>query len=181
MDWLGIFIGACELMLTIMMAVLVVYVTLRALIRTNTDFDEDQEILRGNLSVGILVAALLLAAANIMHGAFKPIAETLHLVLTSPLIKAADHWKLALHALGTLALAFFIVVSTLSFSLRLFGRLARTKDTRPGIELQKGNVAIGVILSGFVLVISMFVGEGVRSLTDALIPKPSVGRLRIMQ
>lgn len=180
MDWIKILVSAIELLLTVVMAVLVVYGTLRALIKANTDFDEDKEILKGNVSVGLLVAALLLASANIMHNAFKPIVDTVHLVLTSPLIKASEHWKLALHALGTLVLAYFIVVGTLSFSLRLFGRLARTEHTRPGLELEKGNVAIGVILSCFILIISMFVGEGVRSLTEALVPMPSVGRMRIM-
>jgi uncharacterized membrane protein YjfL (UPF0719 family) len=174
-------IGFLELILTIVMAVLVVYVTLRALIRTNTDFDEDEEILKNNVAVGLLVAALLLAAANIMHQAFKPVIDTAHLILTSPLIRASEHWKVGLYAVGNLVLAYFIVVSTLSFSLRLFGRLARTKDTRPGIELEKGNVAIGIILSSFVLVISMFVGEGVKALSKAIIPKPSVGAMHIMR
>ena len=178
---LRVTISFCELLLTIVMAVLVVYVTMRALIKTNTDFDEDEEILQGNLSVGILVAALLLAAANIMHQAFKPVADTIHLYLTSPLVDAGKNWKLALYAVGNLTLAFVIVVATLSFSLRLFGRLTRTKETRPGIELKKGNVAVGVILSSFVLIVSLFVGQGISSLTKALLPRPNVGHMRIMR
>jgi hypothetical protein len=177
----SIIVSVCELLVTIMMAVLVVYMTLRALIRTNTDFDEDNAILHGNLSVGLLVGALLLASANIMHQAFRPVADTIHTVLTSPLVEAHQNWKLAAYALGNLALAFFIVVATLSFSLRLFGRLSRTKDTRPGKELEKGNVAIGVLLSSVVLIVSLFVGEGVKALSKALIPKPSIGSMQIMR
>src|SRR5688500_3841393 len=85
MDLARVAVSALELLLTIVMAVLVVYVTMRALIRANTDFDEDKEILKGNVSVGILVAALLLASANIMHSAFSPVADAIHLTLTSPL------------------------------------------------------------------------------------------------
>ena len=181
MDWMRIGVSVAELLVTIVMAVLTVFVVYRALIKTNTDFDEDKEILKGNLAVGLLVAALLLAAANMMHQAFQPVADTVHMTLTNPLAKEGRTWKLAVYSIANLGLAFFIVVSTLSFSLRLFGRLTRTKDSRPGKELLKGNVAIGVILSSFVLVVSLFVGEGVRAVTKALIPRPSVGRMMIMR
>lgn len=185
MDFIAIAIGLAEVVLTVAMAVSVVWVTLRALIKTNTDFDEDREILKGNVAVGILVAALLLAASNIMHAAFKPVVETVHLWLTSPLIAGLERttpfWKLMLFAVGNLVLAYLIVIATLSVSLRLFGKLARTKKTRPGIELEKGNLAIGVILSSYVLIISMFVGDGVRALSKALVPKPSIGHMRQMR
>ncbi len=181
MDTLRVLVSFMELIFTLLMAVLVVYVTMRAMIKTNTDFSEDKEIAKGNLAVGLLVAALLLAAANIMHQAFKPVVDTVHLYLTSPLVQSTKQWKLAVYAVGNLVLAYFVVVATLSLSLRLFGRLARTKNTRPGLELQKGNVAIGVILASFVLIVSMFVGEGVAALSKALIPQPSVGRMHIMR
>jgi uncharacterized membrane protein YjfL (UPF0719 family) len=181
MDILSVIVSFLELILTVVMAVLVVYVTLRGMIKTNTDFDSDKEIIKGNVAVGLLVSALLLASANIMHQAFKPVVDTIHLYLTSPLVQSTKQWKVALYVIGNLVLAYFIVVATLSVSLRLFGRLARTKDTRPGKELHKGNVAIGVILASFVLIVSLFVGEGVAALSKALIPRPSVGRMQIMQ
>lgn len=176
-----ILIGICEFAVTAAMAVAVIYVTLRALIKTNTDFDEDAEILKNNVSVGLLVGALLLASANMMHAAFSPIVETVHRTLTSPLVVAAKQWKLALHAAGNLVLAYFIVVTTLSFSLRFFGRMARAQGSRPGKELERGNLAMGILLSVVVLVVSMFVGEGVGALSDALLPKPAVGRMMIMR
>lgn len=181
MDPFLVFVSFLELILTVVMAVLVVYVTLRAMIRTNTDFDSDREILKGNVAVGLLVAALLLASANIMHQAFKPVADTVHLYLTSPLIEKTQHWKLFMYALGNLVLAYLIVVGTLSISLRLFGKLAKTKNTRPGLELKRGNIAIGVILSSFVLIVSLFVGEGVSALSKALVPQPDVGHMEIMR
>ncbi|MFA5138551.1 MAG: hypothetical protein WC728_04895 [Elusimicrobiota bacterium] len=181
MDLIKIAVSFGELLFTIALAIGVVYMTLRALIKTNTDFDEDKELLRGNVAVGVLIAALLLASANIMHQAFRPVAETIHLYLTSPLVEKAGQWKLVLHASGNLVLAFIIVVFTMSFSLRVIGRLMRTKDTRPGKELEKGNVAMGVVLSGVVIIVSLFVGEGVKALSKALIPKPNVGRMQIMR
>ena len=181
MDLLKVAISVCELFITLIMAVLVVYATYRALIKANTDFDEDEQINKGNMGVGILVAALLLSSANIMHQAFLPVADTIHVTLAGGVAGGASNGALALYALGNLVLAFVIVVLTLSFSLRLFGRLTRTKDTRPGIQLERGNVAVGVILSSFILIVSMFVGEGVSSISKALIPRPNIGRMQMMR
>ena len=181
MDLLKVSVSVGELFITVLMAVGVVFATYRALIHANTDFDEDVEIIKGNLAVGVLVAALLLASANIMHQAFVPVSDTIHLYLSSGLAEATNRGALALYAAGNLAFAFVIVVFTLSFSLRMFGKLARTRDTRPGQELERGNIAMGVILSSFVLIVSLFVGEGVSSISKALIPRPNVGRMQMMR
>jgi len=160
------------------MVVLVVYVTIARADPANTDFDEDKEILKGNAAVGILVAALLLASANIMHNAFAPMLDTVHSYVTRG-AGGASRWQIAGYVLANLALGFVIVVGTLSFSLRLFGRLMRTEKSRPGKELERGNVAVGILLSTIVLIVSMFMAEGVQALSRSLIP-PTGGRIQIM-
>jgi uncharacterized membrane protein YjfL (UPF0719 family) len=180
MDLTRVALSALELLVTIGMAVLVVYVTMRALIRANTDFDEDKEIARGNVSVGLLVAALLLASANIMHNAFTPAADAVRAHFSGP-AGGATHAQVLLYAIGNLALGFVVVVATLSFSLRLFGRLTRSEKTRPGKELERGNLAVGILLSCVVLIVSMFVGGGVQALSKALIPAPRTARIQIMR
>lgn len=181
MDWTGILASLLEFALTIVMAVLVVYATLRALIRTNTDFNEDEALLKGNLAVGILIAALLLGSANIMYRAFEPVTDLLRQYLTLSYARGMGGWRLLLGAVGNLALAFFIVVATMSFSLRLFGRLTRTDKMRAGAELQKGNAAIGILLAAVVVIVSLFVGDGVAAVSKALMPCPPAGAMRIMR
>ena len=63
MDWMRVGVSVAELLVTIIMAVLTVFVVYRALIKTNTDFDEDKEILKGNLAVGLTTSA---------HGSARP-------------------------------------------------------------------------------------------------------------
>lgn len=180
MTFTSILANAFELGLTVVMAVMVVYATLRALIRSNTDFDEDKELAKGNVAVGILVASLLIASANIMYQAFEPVAAMIRRHLT-PGVAAGDPWKLALAAVGNLVLAFVVVVATMSFSLRLFGRLTRSKGMRAGKELEKGNVAVGILLAAVVFIVSLFVGEGVKALSKAIMPKPTSGMMRVME
>ena len=50
-----------------------------------------------------------------------------------------------------------------------------------GQELQKGNVAIGILLACVVLVSTTFVGSGIDAMSKALVPQPSIGQIEIME
>lgn len=169
-----------ELGLSAVLAVGVVYVTYRVFIRANTDFDEELEIRKGNVSVGVLVAALLLASANIIQRALSPVLDLLAVQLGSSAPGSLPPWQLGLYALAHLGLAFSLLIVAVSFSLRLFGRLARGKMVL-GRELERGNVAVGLILAGVVFVVSLYIGDGIHALAKALVPEPAVARLRVMR
>jgi hypothetical protein len=68
---------------------------------------------------------------------------------------------------------------TISLTLRLFGRF--TRHIHPVKELEKGNVAMGILLSGVVIVATLYVSEGVGSLSKALVPQPSIGRIQVLK
>ena len=53
--------------------------------------------------------------------------------------------KLALFAVSQLALVLVLSLLTVSFALRFYGKLTR-KEIHNGEELQKGNVAVGIVL-----------------------------------
>jgi hypothetical protein len=76
-----------------------------------------------------------------------------------------------------LSISMMLAVISISVTLRMFGRLER--ELRAGKELQKGNVAVGVLLSAVVVISSMYVREGVSALSKALTPQPSIGHIQI--
>ena len=82
-------------------------------------------------------------------------------------------WILVLHILVHLALVFIVAVFSISFSLRFYGRL--TRGISEGAELKKGNAAVGIVLAAVVLVVAMYVSDGVSSLTKSLIPQADIG------
>jgi len=87
--------------------------------------------------------------------------------------------KLALLTAGHIGLSMALAVITISATLRLFGKLVRSLHA--GRELQKGNVAVGIVLSSVVLVAALYVGEGVSAISKALVPQPSIGQIEIMK
>jgi uncharacterized membrane protein YjfL (UPF0719 family) len=78
-------------------------------------------------------------------------------------------------AAGHVLLVFVVATFTLSLSLRLWGRL--TPKVQNGQELKRGNFSVGIVLTGVVLVVALFMGEGISRLTKSLIPQPSVGQV----
>ncbi|MFA5160838.1 MAG: DUF350 domain-containing protein [Elusimicrobiales bacterium] len=172
-----------ELLLMAAASGLVIYITYRVFVRANPDFDMEEEIKRGNTAVGILMAAILVSASMMLERGLSSVVSLFRLQLYSQPETAFPVWKSGLLMLGHMALALAIAVFTISFTLRLFGRVSRwhRPDFRPGAELQRGNVAVGILLAAVVLVAGLYVAEGVSALTKALIPQPPVGQIHIMR
>ena len=174
-----VLLSVFEFAFTVVLSVLVVYVNYQIFNRANPDYDEEEEIKKGNMGVAILSAAILFASALIIKNAIFPVVSLVRLYLTSPMSDSLTKAQLALYAVSHLVMAFVVSVLTISFTLRMFGRL--TKNIEEGKELRKGNPAVGVMLASVVLIVALFVSEGVSSLSKALIPQPSIGRVKVLR
>lgn len=174
-----VLVSIFEFGMTVVMSVLVVFVTYRAMAYTNPDYDTQAELKKGNVAVAILLGALLFASGMMVQKGFTPVISLFRMYIMSPLQESVSNWRMALHAVSHLAMSFILSVTTISFSLRMFGKL--NKDMKMGQELKKGNVAVGIILAAVILVVAMYVSEGIGSISRALIPQPSIGRVRIMR
>jgi uncharacterized membrane protein YjfL (UPF0719 family) len=169
-----ILLALFEFVLTAALSVLVVYVVYRLLIVTNTDYDAEEEIRKDNKGVAMLLAGLVLAGGLMVREGIYPVMNIARLYFTTPQPEFAA-WQMLLLALGHLVLVFVIATFTLSLSLRFWGRL--TPKVQNGQELQRGNFSVGIVLTGVVLVVALFMSEGISRLTKSLIPQPSVGQV----
>ena len=172
-------IGLFEFALLVVMSGLLIYLTYRLFIRANPDFDMENEIKNGNIAVGILVAAILLSASLILEKGLGAVVGMMRLQISAPLQSGLPLWQVILLVLGHLVMSMALALFTISLTLRLFGRLGRRIS--PGKELQKGNIAMGLLLAAVVLVAAFYVGEGVSALSKALVPQPAMGRIQIMK
>lgn len=168
-----------EFFTTVVMAVLVVYVNYKLFAYTNSDYDHEEELKKGNTAVAILLAALLFASGMMVQKGIYPIVSLFRLYMTTPLEMALSRGQMVFYALAHLVMTFALSVLTMSFSLRFYGKL--TKNLKAGQELKKNNAAVGIMLAGVVLVVGLYVSEGLSSLSKSLIPQPSMGKLSIMR
>ena len=169
-----------EFMLAVIMSGLIIYLTYRVFIKANPDFNMEEEIKKGNVAVGTLVGAILFAASMILQKGLGSVVSMFRMHISAPGESTLGLGKLALISAAHLGLSMVLAVITISVTLRLFGRLVRS-HMRPGEELQKGNLAVGIVLASVVLIASLYVGEGVSAISKALVPQPSIGQIEIMR
>lgn len=174
-----VIVSVLEFFLSVVMSALVIALTYRVFITANPDFDMEEEIGKGNASVGILVGTILFSASMILQRGLSTVTSMFRLHLTAPAEGGFALWQLVLMAAGHLMMSLVLALMTISVTLRLFGKIPRV--FRPGKELQKGNVAVGVLLSAVVVIASLYVGEGVSALSKALVPQPSLSRVQIFK
>ncbi len=176
-------ISLFEFLLTVAMSGIVIYVTYRLFIRANPDFDMEEEIKKGNTSVGVLVGAIMLSASIIMLRGLESVVSMFRMHLAAQMENTLPAWKITLLGLGHLALSLALAIFTISFTLRMFGKMTNKlkPDLRLGKELEKGNLAVGILLASVVLIAALYVGEGVSAVTKALVPQPSIGKIQIMR
>jgi uncharacterized membrane protein YjfL (UPF0719 family) len=172
-------ISLFEFVLLVVMSGLVIYLTYRLFVRANPDFDMEMEIKQGNIAVGLLMATILFSASMILEKGLAAVVGMMRLHISAPMQSGLPLWQLLLLVLGHLVMSMVLALFTISLTLRLFGRLGRR--ITPGKELQKGNIAMGLLLSSVVLVAAFYVGEGVSALSKALVPQPAMGQIQIMK
>lgn len=174
-----VIVSLFHFLLMVVMSGLVIFLTYRTFIKANPDFDMEAEIKKGNLAVGLLVGTILFSASQILMAGAESSISMFRLHMLAPTEENASLLKLSGLIFGHLAISMLLAVISISVTLRLFGRL--TSRMEEGKELQKGNVAVGILLSSVVLVSSLYIRDGVSALSKALTPQPSIGRIQVLE
>lgn len=173
-----VIVSLFDFFLMVVMSAIVIAATYRIFIKANPDFDMGAEIKKGNVAVGILVAIILISASHILMAGTDSSIAMFRMHLLAPSDENESMAKILVLIAGHLTVSMMLAVVSISVTLRMFGRFVRDQ-MRAGQELEKGNVAVGIVLGAVVLVSSMYVREGVSALTKAMTPQPSIGRIQI--
>jgi len=180
---LRLLVSFFELGLMILLSGLIIYVIYRVFVKANPEFDLEQEILKGNLAAGALVASIMVSAALILRQGAGASVGMFRLSISAPADVAFPLWQTALLTLGHLAISLFCAICTIAVTLRLFGRMVRrlNPELKVGEQVRAGNLAVGLLLAAVVFIAALYVGEGVSALTKALVPQPRIGTIQIME
>ncbi len=172
-----------ELVLMVVMSGVIIYAIYRMFIKANKDFDMEEAIAEGNVAVGILVSTIMVSAALLLEKGLAASVSMFKISISAPDEISLPLWQIGLLTLCHLILTLAIALFTVSATLRLFGKMARgiNPQMKLGEHLKKGNVAVGILLAAVVFIATHYVGEGVSSLTKALVPQPKIGKIEIMK
>ena len=172
-----IIVSLFQFALMVLMSGFVIAITYRIFIKANPDFHMGEEIKKGNTAVGILVSFILISASHILMAGTDSSIAMFRMHMLAPSDENESMLKIMGLIVAHLSISMLLAVVSISVTLRMFGRLE--KELHAGKELQKGNVAVGILLSAVVLISSMYVREGVSALSKALTPQPSIGHIEM--
>jgi len=155
----AVFSSGASLALTVVVAGLVAYLSVWLFERITRDIDESAELRRGNLAVGIVMGAIVIAVGLIMRPALQ------NPLIAADVGRARPLYELLVNAVGVLV-ALFLAVVAMGGAVWLFTRL--TKDLDEWTELAQGNQAVALLLAGVVLAVALLTATAVDRIVTVL-------------
>ena len=168
--------GIAHLVLSFMLALLATYGSFRVFDKLTRTIDEVAELKANNVSVSILMAAMLLSSAIILKAAITPAISTLQTYLYQGMT-GVSLLKVIGFAAGYVVAALILAIVTVWLAIRCF--LGLTRDLDELDEIKKNNTAVAVLLAAVIVIMGLFLADGIGSLLKALIPFPAVEEIKV--
>lgn len=167
--------GLCEFVLTLVLAVATLRISLWTLDRATPSFDEPAALRAGNAAVAVLHSAMLVGIALVVSRAAEPaMFAAKSLIAVHGLAAGAGH-----------AVLWVVVYVMTAMVLAMIGLLVALYALRQGLgpfdavaEVQKGNVAVAIVLAVGIVVVAWFLSDAVAALIDAVPPPVPFARVR---
>jgi len=173
---IGLLSGTMHLVLSFVLALITTYGASRLFPVLTRDIDELGELKTGNAAVSIMLAAMLLSTALIMKTVTGSALSSLqtYLVRGMTLVRLA---KLAALVAGYVAMAILLAIITIWFAIRCF--LALMRDLNALAAIRDNNVAMAITLGVVIVVMGIFLADGIDSFMAALVPAEVVPELKV--
>jgi uncharacterized membrane protein YjfL (UPF0719 family) len=158
-------VGLIQLLISIIFAVLALYIGFAVLTRITKSIDEEKELAKGNNAVGIIVAAVFVAIALVVQSGVSGLSVGIN--------KALSVGILSVDGLVAVGVAFFqliigIVLAVAAIYLALYILDKLTKGVEEFEEIKKGNVAVALEMGGVIIAVAVIIQSGVIGITAAL-------------
>jgi len=160
MELVNAFIGLIQLIIAIILAVVALYIGYSTFSHITKGMDEQQELAKGNVAVGIIIAAIFFAIALVIQSGVAGISFGISQAL-------AGDWITLVAAVIQLILGIILAVVAIYIALNILDRL--TKGIDEYAELKKGNVAVALMMAGVIIATAIIIQSGVIGITSALI------------
>jgi uncharacterized membrane protein YjfL (UPF0719 family) len=160
MELVNAFVGFIQLMIAILLAVVALYIGYSTFSRITKGMDEQQELVKGNVAVGIIIASVFFAIALVVQSGVAGIS--------AGIINALEgDWLALVAAFIQLILGIILAIVAIYLALNILNRL--TKGVDEFAELKKGNVAVALMMAGVIIATAIIIQSGVMGITSALI------------
>jgi uncharacterized membrane protein YjfL (UPF0719 family) len=162
----NVVVGLIQLIVSIIFAVLALYIGFAVLIKINKNMDEEKELARGNVAVGIIVAAVFVAIALVVQSGVSGLSVGINKALSVGILSVDGLLAIGV-AFIQLILGIVLAVGAIYLALYVLDKL--TKGFEEFEEIKKGNVAVALMMGGVIIAVAVIIQSGVIGITAALI------------
>lgn len=170
-----ILFGVSELLIAVLVSFVLIFATYKLILAITRKFDEENQLKRGNVAVGIVLGSVLLGEAVVVRQALYPVMAVIQIFVLGGERTAGAYLRLLGLGAGYVLLSGVLAVLCILFSFWLFDKL--TPRVNQYEEIKAGNKAMAVFMALVVIGVALLISSGVSGLTRALIPFPEVGSL----
>ncbi|VVB97840.1 Uncharacterised protein [uncultured archaeon] len=153
-------IGIIQLVIAIILAVVALYIGFSVFGRITKGIDEQKELAKGNVAVGILIASVFIAIGIVVQSGVAGVSTGISKAL------AGDFLALVVSFLQ-LVLGIILAVAAIYLALNVLDKL--TEGVEEFEELKKGNAAVALEMSGVIITTAIIIQQGVLGITAALV------------
>jgi uncharacterized membrane protein YjfL (UPF0719 family) len=163
---INVVVGLIQLIISIIFAVLALYIGFAVLSKINKNMDEEKEIARGNVAVGIIVAAVFVAIALVVQSGVSGLSVGINKALSVGILSVDGLLAIGVSFIQ-LILGIVLAVGAIYLALNVLAKL--TKGVDEFEEIKKGNVAVALMMGGVIIAVAVIIQSGVIGITAALI------------
>ena len=159
-------IGLVQLIIAIIFSVVALYIGFSMMSKITKNIDEEKELAKGNVAVGIIVAAVFVAIALVVQSGVSGLSVGIG--------KAASVGFFSVDGLLAIGAAFVqlilgivLAIAAIYLALNILDKL--TKGVDEFEEIKKGNVAVALMMGGVIIAVAVIIQSGVLGITAALV------------
>lgn len=155
----SVIIGIVQLIIAIILAVVSLYIGFAFLDKMTGKIDEEKELVKGNVAVGILVASIFVSIAIVVQSGAEGISIGLKGAINGDIY-------LLISSIIQLILGLVLAIAGIYLSLNVFDKL--TKEIDEFKEIRNGNIAIALEMAGVIIAVALIIQSGVLGITSSL-------------
>ena len=159
-------VGLIQLLISIIFAVLALYIGFAVLSKITKGIDEEKELAKGNVAVGVIVASVFVAIALVVQSGVSGLSVGINKALSVGLF-SVDGLLAVCVAFVQLILGIVLAVGAIYLALNILDKL--TKGVEEFEEIKKGNVAVALEMAGVIIAVAVIIQSGVIGITAAII------------
>jgi uncharacterized membrane protein YjfL (UPF0719 family) len=159
-------VGLLQLLISIIFSVVALYIGFAVLSKITQGIDEEKELAKGNVAVGIIVAAVFVAIALVVQSGVSGLSVGINKAVSVGILSIDGLLAIGV-AFIQLVLGIVLAVGAIYLALYILDKL--TTGVEEFEEIKKGNVAVALEMGGVIIAVAVIIQSGVIGITAALI------------